>query len=121
MPGWLSRRLDQGDFRANVERAMARYGAGRVGLVLGTSTSGISDSENAYAHLRSNGAMPDDFHFLKIQTAQATAEFLRLRIGIARPLLWHFHGLFLQRQSLGGGAKIDRGRFLRRGSGRRGG
>jgi 3-oxoacyl-[acyl-carrier-protein] synthase-1 len=77
--------LDQGDFRSNVERAMASYGAGRVGLVLGTSTSGIYDSENAYAHFQSKGVMPADFQFLKIQTVQATAEFLHLELGLQGP------------------------------------
>ncbi|MDP3589137.1 MAG: beta-ketoacyl-[acyl-carrier-protein] synthase II, partial [Methylobacter sp.] len=60
--------LNQGSFRADVERAIANYGRLRVGLVLGTSTSGIYDSENAYAHFLSDGIMPGDFHFLQIQT-----------------------------------------------------
>ncbi len=77
--------LGQGDFRANVELAMARYGAGRVGIVLGTSTSGISDSENAYVDFLRDGAMPDDFHFLQTQTAQATAEFLHCELALQGP------------------------------------
>ncbi|WKJ92570.1 beta-ketoacyl-ACP synthase [Methylomonas montana] len=77
--------LSQGGFRAEVERAIARYGAARVGLILGTSTSGIYDSENAYARLRQDGVMPGDFHFLQVQTAQATAEFLRLELGLHGP------------------------------------
>ncbi|MGZ0079635.1 beta-ketoacyl-ACP synthase [Methylomonas sp. YC3] len=77
--------LAQGDFRANVERAIASYGKARVGLVLGTSTSGIYDSENAYSHLLQDGVMPDDFYFTKVQTAQATAEFLKLEFGLQGP------------------------------------
>ena len=77
--------LNQGDFRSTVERAMASHGVGRIGLVLGTSTSGIYDSENAYAHFQRNGVMPTDFQFLKIQTAQATAEFLHLELGLQGP------------------------------------
>ncbi|OQW72117.1 MAG: beta-ketoacyl-[acyl-carrier-protein] synthase II [Proteobacteria bacterium ST_bin11] len=77
--------LNQGGFRVDVERAVANYGAARVGLILGTSTSGIYDSENAYARLQQDGVMPRDFHFTKVQTAQATAEFLQLELGLRGP------------------------------------
>lgn len=77
--------LDQGGFRAGVEQASARYGAARVGVVLGTSTSGIYDSENAYAHRLQTGMMPAGFHFQQIQTAQATAEFLRHELALQGP------------------------------------
>jgi 3-oxoacyl-[acyl-carrier-protein] synthase-1 len=77
--------LQQGGFRADVERVVASYGAARVGLILGTSTSGIYDSENAYARLLQDGVMPDDFQFTKVQTAQATAEYLRLELGLQGP------------------------------------
>ncbi len=77
--------LEQGGFRSHVEAALSKYGAGRVGLVLGTSTSGIYDSENAYAHLLNAGTLPADFHFLKIQTAQATAEFLHRELALQGP------------------------------------
>ena len=77
--------LNQGGFRHDVERAIERYGADRLGLVLGTSTSGIYNSENAYAHWLTSGAMPADFQFLKIQTAQASAEFLQRELGLQGP------------------------------------
>jgi 3-oxoacyl-[acyl-carrier-protein] synthase-1 len=77
--------LNQGSFRFDVERAIAQYGTDRLGLVLGTSTSGIYDSENAYQHWLNDGAMPADFEFLKIQTAQASAEFLQRELGLQGP------------------------------------
>lgn len=77
--------LNQGGFRADLERAVAKYGPGRLGLVLGTSTSGIYDSENAYSRLQHDGVMPGDFHFLQVQTAQATAEFLQRELGLQGP------------------------------------
>lgn len=78
--------LGQGGFRASVERAADRHGAGRVGVVLGTSTSGIYDSEAAYRDfLLPTGAMPADFHFLSRQAAQATADFLRRELGLEGP------------------------------------
>ncbi|CAD6875871.1 beta-ketoacyl-ACP synthase [Methylomonas fluvii] len=77
--------LEQGGFRTEVERAVACYGEARVGLILGTSTSGIYDSENAYARLQQDGVMPGDFYFTNVQTAQATAEFLQLELGLQGP------------------------------------
>jgi 3-oxoacyl-[acyl-carrier-protein] synthase-1 len=77
--------LNQGDFRSAVENAAARYGAERVGIVLGTSTSGIYDSEAAYVYFLQHGRMPDDFHFMKRHAAQATAEFLQHELGLRGP------------------------------------
>jgi 3-oxoacyl-[acyl-carrier-protein] synthase-1 len=77
--------LDQGGFRAAVETAAARCGRKRVGIVLGTSTSGIYDSEAAYRHFLCHGQMPADFHFLHRHAVQATAEFLRDELGLGGP------------------------------------
>jgi 3-oxoacyl-[acyl-carrier-protein] synthase I len=77
--------LGRGDFRAQVQEASARYGPDRVGVVLGTSTSGIYDSEAAYVHLLQEGNMPDDFNFIRRHAAQATAEFLRHELKLQGP------------------------------------
>ncbi len=77
--------LNQGGLRGAVATALARYGAGRIGVVLGTSTSGIYDSETAYAQFLEQGRMPDDLHFTQRHTAQATAEFLRDELALAGP------------------------------------
>jgi hypothetical protein len=44
-------------FEAAVAAAVARHGAARVALVVGTSTAGIEETEQAYA-ARENGALP---------------------------------------------------------------
>jgi 3-oxoacyl-[acyl-carrier-protein] synthase-1 len=77
--------LEQNGFRGTVEQAIAKYGSHRIGLVLGTSTSGIYDSENAYACLLKTGVMPADFNFMGVQIAQATAEFLHRELNIKGP------------------------------------
>lgn len=78
--------LNTGDFRSVVEGVLERYGPGRVGLVLGTSTSGIYDSESAYAHFVARGVMPDDFNFLRRHAIQSSAAFLALELGIEGPV-----------------------------------
>ena len=46
-----------------VERAIVRYGNHRIAVILGTSTSGISDGEEALAVYQQTGAWPDNFHY----------------------------------------------------------
>jgi len=51
------------EIRAEVEEAILRYGRDRVGVVLGTSTSGIEATERAMAHPRDHGTFPPEFHY----------------------------------------------------------
>src|SRR4051812_25500169 len=44
--------------RAQVDAAIARYGAHRVGIVLGTSTSGIGEVEEAFLARGGSGPFP---------------------------------------------------------------
>lgn len=48
--------------RADVDAAIARHGASRIGICLGTSTSGIAESEVALRALGRDGALPARFH-----------------------------------------------------------
>lgn len=77
--------LEQADFRSQAERAIVRHGAARIGLILGTSTSGIYETENAYVDLHRTGEMPAGFDFLKTHTAQATAEYLQKELRLQGP------------------------------------
>lgn len=49
--------------RPACDAAVARYGSGRVGIVLGTSTSGIASGEVAVAYKARHGVFPADFHY----------------------------------------------------------
>ena len=54
--------LAQDDFIAAMAAARARYGADRIGVFVGTSTSGILQTELAYRRRDAvTGALPDDF------------------------------------------------------------
>ena len=46
-----------------VRSAIERFGAHRVGVVLGTSTSGIYEGEAAIAHYTTHGALTPGFHY----------------------------------------------------------
>ena len=68
----------------SIERAIADYGRDRVAVVLGTSTSGISDGEIALATYRRTGAWPKGFHYRRQETGSPTA-FVSRRFGLTGP------------------------------------
>lgn len=70
--------------RENVAAAVARFGPARVGVVLGTSTSGIAEGEAAFAVFRQSGAWPAGYHYRR-QELGATAEFLANYAGLSGP------------------------------------
>ncbi len=67
-----------------VRQSMGRYGAERVGLVIGTSTSGIAGGEQAVGVLRATGQMPSSYHY-KQQELGGAAEFLARYLDIQGP------------------------------------
>lgn len=70
-------------FRKAVASVRARYGAHRVAVILGTSTSGIRSTEEAYPIRRATGRWPHDFNYRKSHSTDAlcrlTAEQLLLQ------------------------------------------
>ncbi|HEY8049225.1 MAG TPA: beta-ketoacyl synthase N-terminal-like domain-containing protein, partial [Ramlibacter sp.] len=82
---WLA--LRDGAFRDAVATAAARYGASRVGIVLGTSTSGIRSTEEAYKERREEGAWPDAFHYRKMHSLEATARFVARVLRVDGPAI----------------------------------
>jgi 3-oxoacyl-[acyl-carrier-protein] synthase-1 len=70
------------------EAAIARYGAHRVALVLGTSTSGVREGEYAFANRDpETDALPDDFRFFETHDHHAMVRYLQARLGLAGPAL----------------------------------
>jgi 3-oxoacyl-[acyl-carrier-protein] synthase-1 len=78
--------LRQDGFEDAVGAAMARYGARRIGLFLGTSTSGILQAELAYrGRDAATGTLPGWFNYEHTQNTGSVAAYLRQRLGIAGP------------------------------------
>lgn len=69
-----------------VEQAIKQFGAKRIGITLGTSTSGIASSEEALETYLNTGQRPHDYDFKK-QEIGAGAEFLQQIAGIQGPAL----------------------------------
>jgi len=68
-----------------VSRAVARHGADRVALIVGTTTSGLARTEDAYHELRRTGALPQDYELHRQHSFGAMIEALRRVTGIAGP------------------------------------
>ena len=72
------------DIAPAVERALSRYGRDRIAVVLGTSTSGISDAEDALAHYRKTGSWPEAFHYGQ-QEISSLSSFASRFFGLTGP------------------------------------
>ena len=78
--------LEQDGFSAAIDAAKGKYGAGRIGVFLGTSTSGILQTELAYRHLEPHtGALPPDFHYAETQNSYSLASFVTRYLGLHGP------------------------------------
>ena len=78
--------LAQDEFEVAVAGSVARYGPRRVGLFLGTSTSGILQAELAYrARDATSASLPQEFDYQRTQNIASLAGYVRQRLGIAGP------------------------------------
>ncbi|CAN5273217.1 beta-ketoacyl-[acyl-carrier-protein] synthase family protein [soil metagenome] len=81
---WLG--LETDGFRDSVDSAIARWGSQRVGVFMGTSTSGIMQTELAYRRRDPvSGALPPDFHYAETHNTFSVGDFVRHALGITGP------------------------------------
>jgi 3-oxoacyl-[acyl-carrier-protein] synthase-1 len=70
-------------FEERVRAAIARHGAGRVGVFMGTSTSGILETELAYRQRDpATGALPASFNYGSTHNPYSLSECLRRHLGL---------------------------------------
>jgi 3-oxoacyl-[acyl-carrier-protein] synthase-1 len=72
------------EIREDIEAEKARYGPGRIGVVLGSSTAGIEAGERAIAERSATGAMPPWFDYA-CQEIGRPALFLARHLGLTGP------------------------------------
>jgi 3-oxoacyl-[acyl-carrier-protein] synthase I len=78
--------LQQDGFEQAVRRSIERLGPSRVGVFLGTSTSGILSTEIAFRHLADNGgALPPDFNYAGSHNSFSVVDFLRQHFELTGP------------------------------------
>jgi 3-oxoacyl-[acyl-carrier-protein] synthase-1 len=78
--------LRQDGFEHAVAEARRRHGAHRIAVLMGTSTSGIHETELAYRRRdRSTGALPSDFNYRCTQNVFSVADFVRRYLALEGP------------------------------------
>lgn len=93
--------------RPAVQAAIARYGADRVGVVVGTSTSGIGETEQAIRAFQQQGALPDVFHYDR-QEMGSPAVMLAQELGVAGPAYAHSSACSSSAKAMASAARLIR-------------
>lgn len=78
--------LEADGFAGAVVEARERYGAARIGVFMGTSTSGILETELAYRRRDPDtGALPPDYRYTQTHNTFSLADFVRRYLGLQGP------------------------------------
>ncbi len=77
--------LRQDGFDGAVMDAREKYGPARIGVFMGTSTSGIHETELAYRRRDANGALPADFRYATTHNTFSVAWFVQSYFGLTGP------------------------------------
>lgn len=80
---WLG--LQQDDFIEKLKSVRDQFGADRVGVIIGTSTSSIENTERAYRSLSPDGAFPSDNNEPRVHNMHSTGLFLTEATGLTGP------------------------------------
>lgn len=70
---------------SRVKKAIQKFGAHRIAVIIGTSTSGISDSEHAITQWVNSEKLPDQYDY-KAQEMGATAHFIAKAAQVRGPV-----------------------------------
>ncbi len=74
-------------FADAVAEARAEYGADRIAVVLGTSTSGVTAAEDAYQRRCDGGPLPAGFNYEHTQDLFSLGSYVRTALGLRGPAL----------------------------------
>jgi len=78
--------LEQDGFASAVAAARQKYGAARIAIILGTSTSGILETEHAYQRRDAQtGALPHGFRFATTHNLYSAVDFVRRVLELSGP------------------------------------
>jgi 3-oxoacyl-[acyl-carrier-protein] synthase-1 len=77
--------LGQDGFAEAVAQAVERHGPSRIGVFVGTSTSGILQTEQAFRLRDADGRLPSAFRYSETHNTGSLAAYLRARLGLSGP------------------------------------
>ncbi|MDQ1812176.1 beta-ketoacyl-ACP synthase [Massilia sp. CCM 9210] len=93
--------------RAAVDAAVLRYGSNRIGIVIGTSTSGIAETEAALQAHFTGAPLPDDFHYAQ-QEMGSPAAMLAHELKVTGPAYAHSSACASGAKALASAARLIR-------------
>jgi len=91
--------------RGPVNAAIAQFGAQRIGVVIGTSTSGMSNTETAMRQYRRHGTLPGDFHYAQLELG-SVAQMLSEELGVTGPAYVHSSACSSSAKALASAARL---------------
>ena len=74
--------IDTDQFREAVEKAKEKYGADRIGVFLGSSTSGSEETEKAYLKRNEKGELPKDYDFKHTDNFSSLLDYTQQSLGL---------------------------------------
>lgn len=74
--------LDTDNFRSAIIKAKEKYAADRIGVFLGSSTSGSGATEIAYAHRDEKGDLPSDYDFMRTHNFTSLLDYTQQSLGL---------------------------------------
>lgn len=74
--------LDTDNFRNAVNKAIDKYGADRIGVFLGSSTSGSEETEKAYQNRDENGDLPVTFDMAHTNNLSSLLDYTQQSLGL---------------------------------------
>ena len=93
--------------RGAADAAIARHGAHRVGIVLGTSTSGIAETEAALRRVHLGEGLPAAFHYGQ-QEMGSPAAVLARELGVTGPAYVHSSACASSAKAMASAARLIR-------------
>lgn len=82
---WLG--LQQGSILTTLERLKSRFSPGRIGVIMGSSTSSIDRTEKAYTSLTSDGQLADEYAQPNVHNPHAPSLFVAQSADIQGPAM----------------------------------
>jgi 3-oxoacyl-[acyl-carrier-protein] synthase-1 len=91
--------------RPALDNVIERYGKHRIGVVIGTSTSGIAEGEFALRRYASTGRLPEQFHYGQQELASPAA-LLAAALGVSGPSYVHSSACASSAKALASAARL---------------
>lgn len=82
---WLG--LQQDKMLESIEATRDKVGAGRVGVIIGSSTSSIGHTEEAYTRLTASDHMPEEYRQPEVHSLHSSGLFIAEALGLEGPAM----------------------------------